>query len=191
MLLCRMAPCMLQKKRTWAPLNNPILHGVSHSKTPTKEQSTERATEPLKTTPGEEKTNDSAQRSPWVGEDSNKQKNHQKKKEKNKVLLLHCTPPSLALLSPLSLSLSPPTNSTRSSWGAQPARGEAPALSPSTTSNLPQNLHLHRQIREGVQTLEGPWLPPRGSAAQPSRRGEPPPRACVFPEPAAAFAQPR
>lgn len=66
-----------------------------------------------------------------------------------------------------------------------------PALSPSTTSNLPQNLHLHRQIREGVQTLEGPWLPPRGSAAQPSRRGEPPPRACVFPEPAAAFAQPR
>lgn len=189
MLLCRMAPCMLQKKRTWAPLNNPILHGVSHSKTPTKEQSTERATEPLKTTPGEEKTNDSAQRSPWVGEDSNKQKNHQKKKRKKQsttpplYTTVTCTP--LASLSP------PPTNSTRSSWGAQPARGEAPALSPSTTSNLPQNLHLHRQIREGVQTLEGPWLPPRGSAAQPSRRGEPPPRACVFPEPAAAFAQPR
>lgn len=189
MLLCRMAPCMLQKKRTWAPLNNPILHGVSHSKTPTKEQSTERATEPLKTTPGEEKTNDSAQRSPWVGEDSNKQKNHQKKKKKTKYYSSTVHHRHLHS-SRLSLSLSP-TNSTRSSWGAQPARGEAPALSPSTTSNLPQNLHLHRQIREGVQTLEGPWLPPRGSAAQPSRRGEPPPRACVFPEPAAAFAQPR
>lgn len=107
MLLCRMAPCMLQKKRTWAPLNNPILHGVSHSKTPTKEQSTERATEPLKTTPGEEKTNDSAQRSPWVGEDSNKQKNHQKKKKKTKYYsstvhhrLLHSSRLSLSLSLP-------------------------------------------------------------------------------------------